>query len=64
MNFQINKNLLSFLFYIDYLNSLSFLPQPIVDPKQQAASLYSHHPMLIPTKNASIMNSYPLQPQQ
>ncbi len=47
-----------------YLNPLSFLPQPIVDPKQQSANVYSHHPLLMPSKNGSIMNGYPLQPQQ
>ncbi|CAF4496200.1 unnamed protein product, partial [Rotaria socialis] len=48
----------------NYLNPLSFLPQPIVDPKQQVANVYSHHPILRPLKNGSIMNGYPLQPQQ
>ncbi|CAF5061652.1 unnamed protein product, partial [Rotaria magnacalcarata] len=48
----------------NYLNPLSFLPQAIVDPKQQGANVYSHHPMLRPLKNGSIMNGYPLQPQQ
>jgi len=56
----------------NYLNPLSFLPQPIGDSKQQqqqqaqqsSASAYSHHPMLIPTKNGSITNGYPIQPQQ
>jgi len=47
----------------NYLNPL-FLPQPIVDSKQQTGNVYSHHPMLIPSKNGSIMNGYPLQPQQ
>jgi hypothetical protein len=62
INFTLN--VLSYLFCIDYINPLSFLPQPIVDPKQQAANAYSHHPMLIPSKNGSIMNGYPLKPQQ
>ncbi|CAF3394201.1 unnamed protein product [Rotaria sp. Silwood1] len=48
----------------NYLNQLQFLAQPIVDPKQQGANIYSHHPMLRPSKNGSIMNGYPLQPQQ
>ncbi|CAF0855822.1 unnamed protein product [Rotaria sordida] len=48
----------------NYLNPLQFLPQPIVDPKQQGANVYSHHPLLRPSKNGSIMNGYPLQPQQ
>jgi len=45
---------------------LPFLPQPIVDPKQQQqqANAYSHHQMLMSSKNGSIMNGYPLQPQQ
>jgi len=47
----------------NYLNPL-FLPQPIVDSKQQTGNVYSHHPMLIPSKTGSIMNGYPLQPQQ
>ncbi len=47
------------------MNPLSFLPQPIVDPKQQQqANVYSHHQMLMSSKNGSIMNGYPLQPQQ
>jgi hypothetical protein len=49
--------------YLDYLNPLPFLPQPIVDPKQQQQA-YSHHQMLMSSKNGSIMNGYPLQPQQ
>jgi hypothetical protein len=48
----------------NYINSLPFLPQPMVDPKQPTANVYSHHPMLIPSKNGSIMNGYPLKPQQ
>jgi len=48
----------------NYINPLSFLPQPIVDPKQQQANVYSHHQMLMSSKNGSIMNGYPLQPQQ
>jgi hypothetical protein len=51
--------------YVDYINPLTFLPQPIVDPKQQQqANVYSHHQMLMSSKNGSIMNGYPLQPQQ
>lgn len=50
---------------LDYLNPLSFLPQPIVDAKQQQqANVYSHHQMLMSSKNGSIMNGYPIQPQQ
>jgi len=48
----------------NYLNPLSYLSQPIVDPKQQQANVYSHHQMLMSSKNGSIMNGYPLQPQQ
>ncbi|CAF4959838.1 unnamed protein product, partial [Rotaria sp. Silwood1] len=48
----------------NYLNPLSFLPQPIVDPNQQQANVYSHHQMLMSSKNGSIMNGYPLQSQQ
>jgi len=48
----------------NYINPLTFLPQPIVDPKQQQANVYSHHQMLMSSKNGSIMNGYPLQPQQ
>jgi hypothetical protein len=45
------------------------LPQPIVDTKQQQqqqqqGNVYSHHQMLMPSQNGSIMNGYPLQPQQ
>jgi hypothetical protein len=47
-----------------YLNPLSFLPQPIVDSKQQTANAYAHHALLMPSKNGSIMNGYPLQSQQ
>jgi len=61
---NITKLFISFLFFIDYINSLPFLPQPMVDPKQPTANVYSHHPMLIPSKNGSIMNGYPLKPQQ
>jgi hypothetical protein len=53
-----------FIFLLDYLNPLSYLAQPIVDSKQQQTNVYSHHPMLIPSNNGSIMNGYPLQPQQ
>jgi hypothetical protein len=51
---------------LDYINPLSYLPQSIVDPKQQQqqANAYSHHQMLMSSKNGSIMNGYPLQPQQ
>lgn len=55
---------------LDYLNPLSFLPQPIGDSKQgqpqgsSQASAYGHHPILMPTKNGSITNGYPIQPQQ
>ncbi len=54
------------VFYLDYL---PFLSQPIGDPKQQQqqqqqANVYSHHPMLMSSKTGSIMNGYPLQPQQ
>jgi hypothetical protein len=65
-----NENSLSFVnhifYFLAYLNSLPFLPQPIVDPKQQQqqANVYSHHQMLMSSKNGSIMNGYPLQPQQ
>ncbi|CAF1395106.1 unnamed protein product [Rotaria sordida] len=48
----------------NYLNPLSFLPQQIVDPNQQQANVYSHHQMLMSSKNGSIMNGYPLQSQQ
>ncbi|CAM4775254.1 unnamed protein product [Rotaria magnacalcarata] len=49
----------------NYLNPLSFLPQSIVDSnQQQQANVYSHHQMLMSSKNGSIMNGYPLQPQQ
>ncbi|CAF1339050.1 unnamed protein product, partial [Rotaria sordida] len=50
--------------YLDYLNPLSFLPQQIVDPNQQQANVYSHHQMLMSSKNESIMNGYSLQSQQ
>jgi hypothetical protein len=53
----------AFLFFIDYLNPL-FSPQSMVDPKQPIGNVYSHHPMLISSQNGSIMNGYPLQPQQ
>lgn len=52
---------------LDYLNSLQFLPQSMLDPKQQQQqqqNVYPHPQMLIPSKNGSIMNGYPLQPQQ
>lgn len=50
---------------VDYLNSLQFLSQPMLDPKQQQQqNVYPHPQMLIPSKNGSIMNGYPLQPQQ
>jgi hypothetical protein len=62
VTFKINKK--KKFFFLDYLNPLSFLPQPILDPKQQTGNVYSHHPMLIPSKNGSIMNGYPLQSQQ
>ena len=40
----------------------------MVDPKQQQqqqqGNVYSHHQMLMPGKTGSIMNGYPIQPQQ
>lgn len=53
------------MFFLDYLNSLQFLPQSMVDPKQQQqGNVYPHHQMLMSGKGGSIMNGYPIQPQQ
>ncbi|CAF0732909.1 unnamed protein product [Adineta steineri] len=43
----------------NYLNLLSFLPQSIVDSKEQVTNIYPHHSMLIPSENG-----YSIQPSK